>query len=114
MGMSLLMLAYFFLCNPLESRFTTKIEVMNECTILLQTYLLLCFRDIIVDEETQYNVGFYYILISLINISIHIFLLLGDTLINIKNWLRSKCCKVDRRLQPKKTPANIRWWRQLS
>ena len=62
----------------------------------------------ITDQETRYNIGICYILVSLANISVHLLLLIGDTLLRVKNFLKRKYCPD--RLKPKATPSNTRWW----
>lgn len=110
------MLGFLFLCNPLESRFATGMEVMNECTVLMQTYLLICFTDVVTEQRIRYNIGTFYIAVSLMNISVHLLILIGVTLKDILFFLRRKycsnCCRF--RLKPKATPTNVRWWASLN
>ena len=47
--------------RPLETNFALKIETMNECSILMILYLLLCFSEFQPDVETRNTLGFAYI-----------------------------------------------------
>ena len=48
------------------------LEVMNDCTILLLTYHLWCFTDMVGDPEVRYELGYIFIAASLGNIAIHL------------------------------------------
>ena len=50
---SVFIIQYLLWFWPLESTFAVKMEVMNECTILLATYGHMCFTDFVPEPETR-------------------------------------------------------------
>ena len=66
---------YILHVKPMETPFTNKMEVYNECTILTLSYGLLCFTNAVPDPEAQYTIGWSYIIVYLANITLHILLL---------------------------------------
>jgi hypothetical protein len=90
---SLFMVSYILWFRPLESSFATKMEVMNEKTILLQMYMLMCFTDFVPEPETRNEIGIAYMGISVGNILIHLFFLVVSGGTKIKIVCRRKCCK---------------------
>ena len=69
---------------PMESRQENLFEVFNDCTLLLLTYHLWCFTDIVGEPETRYELGYVFIGASLGNISVHFVLMLLETFIRTK------------------------------
>ena len=76
---------------PLEPKRANHMEVMNDCTIMLLTYHLWCFTDIVGEPKTRHNLGYAFIGVSLSNIIVHMSFMVGETVHNIK--LRCKRCK---------------------
>ena len=70
---------------PLETQFATKMEIFNECTIVMLTYGMLMFTDLVPDPEMRFTIGWYYMAISLGNISVHLILLVRRSGKQIKN-----------------------------
>jgi hypothetical protein len=56
-------------------------EIMNEETVLILTYLLMCFTDFVPDPETRSDVGRVYMLVAITNIGVHLIFLAMGTLI---------------------------------
>ena len=56
---------------PMESRVANLFEFFNDCTLLLLTYHLWCFTDIVGEPETRYQLGYIFIGVSLGNICVH-------------------------------------------
>ena len=52
--LALASIIYVLWFRPMESRQANLIEVFNDYTLLLLTYLLWCFTDIIGEPETRY------------------------------------------------------------
>ena len=48
------MLIYLMHVWPLETSFATKMEVFNECTIIVLHYGLMCFTDYVPEPSTRY------------------------------------------------------------
>ena len=70
---------------PLETHFATKIEIFNECSMIGLTYGMLMFTDFVPDPEMRFKLGWYYIVINLGNISVHLLVLVGGSGKQIKN-----------------------------
>ena len=70
-----------------------RMEIMNECTIVILCYLLFCFTDFVLDPLVRYRIGFAYIVVVLINISIHTVMLLWDSLVNCKLYCKKQSLK---------------------
>ena len=78
-------------CMPLAPKRANHMEVMNDCTIMLLTYHLWCFTDIVGEPMTRHNLGYTFIAVSLSNIMVHMAFMIGETAHNVK--LRCKRCK---------------------
>ena len=69
---------------PLDSRKANLLEVFNDCTLLMLTYLLWCFTDIVGEPETREQLGYVFISVSLGNIAVHILMMLCETGFRVK------------------------------
>ena len=69
------MIIYLMHVWPLETTFATKMEVFNECTIIILHYGLMCFTDYVPEPSVRYQLGHYYIAVFLSNLLVHISLL---------------------------------------
>ena len=69
---------------PLESRKANVLEVFNDCTLLMLTYLLWCFTDIVEEPETREQLGYVFISVSLGNIAVHLIMMLCETGFRVK------------------------------
>mgnify|MGYP007004933791 CR=1 FL=1 len=58
--------------KPQESKEATYYEVFNDITLLLVTYHMWCFTDIVPEAETRYGLGKSFIGICLGNILVHL------------------------------------------
>ena len=76
MTISYFMVIYLLWYKPLESPIANKIEVMNECTIIVLIYCLMCFTDFVPSPETRSKIGLWYMGISITNVSVHLIKLL--------------------------------------
>ena len=70
--------------RPLETREANISETFNDCTLLVMSYHMWCFTDIIREPETRNNLGFSFICISLGNISVHMTSMLLSSLARAK------------------------------
>ena len=104
---SVFIVQYLLWFWPLESAFAVKMEVMNECTIVLMSYGQMCFTDFVPEPETRSLIGFYYIGITLANVLVHLIFLALATCISLKNYCKKKCsCCRRKRPQAVKGPIN--------
>ena len=51
------MVIYLLHVWPMETHFATKIELFNECTIVILNYGLMMFTDFVPDPETRFLIG---------------------------------------------------------
>ena len=70
-AVSLCTAGYLLHAWPFISRFENKIEVMNECTLILLAYGLICFTEFVPEPEDRYKIGWGYIGINLANYGTH-------------------------------------------
>ena len=84
MHVSLLISSYLLMFNPLDSPFANRIELMNECTIIVLTYGQMHFTDYMPEPETRNTIGYTYGGVVLINFSTHLIILIRDTCIKVK------------------------------
>lgn len=74
--------------KPLESKFALRLEILNEWTLLLLSYMLICFSGLIPNEDDRYKLGYAYTVASVANIGVHVVFLLSSTIYKSK-----LCCK---------------------
>ena len=77
---STLMISYLVECWPFEENFYTKIELMNEMTAAIMTYVMFTFTDWVESAEMRYSLGWPFIGLLCLNLIVHIFFLLKDIL----------------------------------
>ena len=82
--------------KPFEEARLHQIEVFNECTILLLTYLLLLFSDLVPTASIRSDIGLFYMSVSFGNIAVHLYLLLSVNLSSLFKCLKRRkgkgCC----------------------
>ena len=88
-----LMIIYLLWCWPLETNFSTLVEVFNEVTAMWMLYFMLTFTDWVPDIELRYQTGWVFIGIFCLNLSVHILFLLKD----LKDSIRDKYLKCKNR-----------------
>ncbi len=74
-----------------------KLEVFNESCIILATYHLLVFTDMVDDVEVQYKFGWSMIFITVVNIAVNMGIMAKESLkeikkgfAKIKEWCKRK------------------------
>ena len=67
--------------NPFLDPLLNKIEIFNELSFVLCTYLCLTFTDYMIDMKIKYGLGYIAIIIALLNVLVNIINLL---VMNIK------------------------------
>ena len=71
----------------------TKIEIFNEVCGLISIYMLICFTDLIAEPETRHFLGYFYIFVSLFNITVHLVIITFGVIRKLKDKIKQKCCK---------------------
>ena len=89
---------------PLVTRHANIIEAFNDCTILVLTYHLWCFTDMVRDPEVRHLLGFAFITTSLGNVAVHLILMLHESGIRAK--LYYKRCTNRRKAKKKLSGKN--------
>ena len=79
--------------RPLAGRQTNLFEVYNDYTLLLLTYLLWCFTDIVGEAETRHALGFVFIAVSLTNVAVHVIFMASGSFSTLKDKCKKRCCK---------------------
>ena len=69
---------------PLESRQANLFEVINDCTLLLLTYHLWLFTDVVGEPETRHLIGFAFMAVCLGNVTIHLVTMMVTTGVTVK------------------------------
>ena len=75
---------------PLDSRQANLFDFFNDCTLLLLTYPLWCFTDIVWEAETRYLLGFYFIGACLGNVVVHLSFMIAYTFGQIKLFFKKR------------------------
>lgn len=91
MTIVLIVAGYLGAYKPLDSPFANRIEIMNECTILVLTYGQMHFTDYVPEPETREIFGYIYIVVVLANTTVHFVILTRDSC--IKGKFACKRCK---------------------
>ena len=84
MAIFFLATSYQLVSKYMDSPFTNRIELMNECTILLLTYGELHFTEYMSEPVIRNGVGYFYIFVVLSNVIVHLIILSRDTCIKTK------------------------------
>lgn len=92
---SMIILCYMIIVLPIKNRKTFIFEIYNEFTLLVLSYFLMLYADIITDIELRYNLGWFVIGITLLNLTVNyasmVFSLLKQTIKFVKK--QKKNCK---------------------
>lgn len=70
-----------------------KLEVMNEATNFLLLYHVQCFSGLVPDAADRYLLGWSFIVIISLNIFVHFTLLVIETINNMRQSAKKRCCK---------------------
>ena len=82
-------LTYF---EPMESRFTNRMEVFNECTCIVLMYHIMCFSDFVPNPATRSSIGISFIVTIFSNVFVHLYFMFKDNFVRIKQKVMRKCC----------------------
>jgi len=86
MTMSLSSACFIAMAKPFESRGSNRIELFNECTLLLMSTLLCLFTDYVWDPDMQFMFGWLALAVMVVNIFCNI----GYSLAcSVLGWIRS-------------------------
>ena len=103
---SLIAFAYLLNDRPLESQFALRMEYMNEATLLLVTYHILCFTDAVEEVALRYTFGVTFIVTLTACISVHLFFLVAGSCKNLKQACKE--CKEKRKAKKPNLGVNYK------
>ena len=86
------MIIYLVYWRPLNSHFANMMETFNEVTCVILMYHLQLFSDFVPEAETRSHVGTSFIVVIALNISVHLYFMLGDSLRRVSIKLKA-CCR---------------------
>ena len=84
---------------PLETKQANLFEVFNDVALLLMTYHMWCFTDIVPEPETRHMLGFSFIAVSMMNILVHLVTMLLESGIKMRQTCR-KCFIKKQKMHP--------------
>ena len=86
---------YILLCHRIkEDNKIRNLELLNEFTLLLLSYLIFVFSDYVPNAKTRHTVGYWWIGVQMSNLLAHLIFLQANLVNNIIAWCRKKyhCC----------------------
>ena len=86
------MIIYLMLYKPMQSPFTNRMEVFNECTCIVLMYHIMCFSDFVPEASTRSGLGIGFITIIFSNVAVHLFFMIKDNYERVKQKIMKKCC----------------------
>ena len=86
------MIIYLVYWRPLNSHFANMMETFNEVTCVILMYHLQLFSDFVPEAETRSHVGTSFIVVIALNVSVHLYFMLGDSLRSVSIKLKA-CCR---------------------
>lgn len=84
---------YLVYYRPLESPFTNRMEVFNECCCVLLMYHIMCFSDFVPRAATRNGIGFGFIVTIFANVAVHLFFMIQESYGRLKQRFMQKCCR---------------------
>lgn len=72
-----------------------RLDVFNEICISLMSYLTICFTDYVIDSVTKYELGWWAIVVFLINLGVNILYILYNVISALVRicYKKCRCCK---------------------
>ena len=91
---STMQVSYLFVCRPFDSEFMNNIEIFNELTTIVLTYVLIALSPANQGREAS-NEELDLTMLGILgsNIMVHTFFLLMGSVKSLKDKIKSKCCK---------------------
>ena len=67
----LLMLTFFVHVTPMNQPLLNRMEIFNECCLLVSSYFLFLFTDFVPDVKTRYMIGWGFVGLQIFNIGVN-------------------------------------------
>ena len=103
-ALCIMMIMYLGFIWPFKSAFITWMEITNELAVLLLCYFMFTFTDWIPKAKTRYLIGWIFIAIIVIHLSVHLAVLIRSTFIEMKRKAKDKYAKKNKELY-EETPS---------
>ena len=84
MMISVSIVLYLKTFKPLDSPFSNRMEVLNECTVIFLVYFLMLFTDFVPDPENRNKIGRYYVRVNILHMIFHLVFLFLATCYKLK------------------------------
>ena len=85
---SVAMVIYLVWWKPLNSHFANIMETFNEITCIVLMYHLQLFSDFVPSAETRSKLGTSFLIVFILNVSVHLFFMLRETLGDVGKKLK--------------------------
>ena len=92
--LSTLLLAYYLSVMPMVDRLSNFVQILNECVILVCTWLILQFTLYVPDAELRHQQANYFLYLALSNIIFNVLVLLFIILKRIYIAIKSRFTKM--------------------
>jgi len=86
-------LCYLVIHQPFDEAKVNRLEIMNEVTSFFLLYHVMLFSGLEPEPEKRYMIGRTFIVFCGGNMMVHFSLLIIETTIQIRDWLKKKCAK---------------------
>ena len=110
MIISVFMVIYLRTYKIMDSTFSNKMEVLNECTVIVLVYFLMLFTDFVPSPETRNEIGRVYVIVNILHMGVHFVFLFLATCYKLKLLCKKYkfCCyKLKSQRIAKKFPMPI-------
>ena len=98
-------LIFVYINRPFEEGIANRLDMFNEVTTVVLLYMIYNFSDLIPDEENRYLVGYLFVAILFINLSVHLTLIGKSIFQDLRNKFKEwhvKCQKMKEKDKQKK------------
>jgi len=90
---TMVQLAHLVDYMPMESKFQNYIEILNDGFVLLSSYSLFLFTDLVPDVAVRYSIGKYLMFILFGAVSLAFFIILCEIIRQVIEWNRMRKLK---------------------
>ena len=76
--------------KPYKSKFTTGMEMFNECITLIILYMVMCFTQFVGDPSTRGLCGWGFIGVTSLFVAVHLTILICGSCCAVRLWCRRR------------------------
>jgi len=91
---STLQLVFLFAVKPFDIPLMQGLEVFNELCSVILIYVMMCFSD--ANNDLEYTANYYdfaFLFGMAVNLIVHVYLLVKDSVLSIKDKIKARCFK---------------------